>query len=63
MVDAMAAALGDAAAAKAQLARAAPLGRLGHVDDVTAAILYLASDEGAFVTGAELAIDGGLTAR
>ncbi len=63
MVDAMAAALGDAAAAEAQLARAAPLGRLGHVDDVTAAILYLASDEGAFVTGAELAIDGGLTAR
>ena len=63
MVDAMAAALGDPAAAKAQLGRAAPLGRLGHVDDVTAAILYLASDEGAFVTGAELAIDGGLTAR
>ena len=63
MVEAMAAAMGDVGAAKAQLAKAAPLGRLGQVDDVTAAIVYLASEEGAFVTGAELAIDGGLTAR
>lgn len=63
MVDAMAAAMGDHAAGKQQLARAAPLGRLGHVDDVTAAIVYLASDESAFVTGVELPIDGGLTAR
>lgn len=61
MVDAMAAAMGESG--KQQLARAAPLGRLGHVDDVTAAILFLASDESAFVTGVELPIDGGLTAR
>jgi NAD(P)-dependent dehydrogenase (short-subunit alcohol dehydrogenase family) len=39
-----------------------PIGRLGEVDDVAKAILYLASDDSSFVTGAELAIDGGLTA-
>ncbi len=61
MVDAMAAAMGEGG--RQQLARAAPLGRLGHVDDVTAAVLFLASDESAFVTGVELPIDGGLTAR
>jgi NAD(P)-dependent dehydrogenase (short-subunit alcohol dehydrogenase family) len=40
-----------------------PLGRLGQPDDVARGILYLASDESRFVTGAELVIDGGLTAR
>jgi NAD(P)-dependent dehydrogenase (short-subunit alcohol dehydrogenase family) len=39
-----------------------PLGRFGHVDDVAAAILYLASDEAAFVTGVALPVDGGYTA-
>ncbi|MEZ4404542.1 MAG: SDR family oxidoreductase [Kofleriaceae bacterium] len=63
MVDAMAAAAADPVAAKGRLAQAAPLGRLGLVDEVAAMILYLASDEAAFVTGAELVIDGGLTAR
>ena len=63
MVDRMAAVMGDPVQGKARLEHAAPLGRLGHVDDVTAMILYLASDESRFVTGAELAIDGGLTAR
>jgi NAD(P)-dependent dehydrogenase (short-subunit alcohol dehydrogenase family) len=48
---------------KAQLEHAAPLGRLGHVDDISHMVLYLASDESRFVTGAELPIDGGLTAR
>jgi 3(or 17)beta-hydroxysteroid dehydrogenase len=39
-----------------------PIGRFGEVDDVAKAIRYLASDDSSFVTGAELAIDGGLTA-
>jgi NAD(P)-dependent dehydrogenase (short-subunit alcohol dehydrogenase family) len=39
-----------------------PLGRFGRVDDVAAAILYLASDEAAFVTGVALPVDGGYTA-
>lgn len=39
-----------------------PLGRFGSVDDVASAILYLASDEAAFVTGVALPVDGGYTA-
>ena len=40
-----------------------PLGRLGNADDIAFGILYLASDESSFVTGAELVIDGGTTAQ
>ena len=40
-----------------------PLGRLGTADDIAYGMLYLASDESAFVTGAELVIDGGSTAQ
>jgi NAD(P)-dependent dehydrogenase (short-subunit alcohol dehydrogenase family) len=39
-----------------------PMGRFGHVEDIAAAILYLASDEAAFVTGVALPVDGGYTA-
>ncbi len=39
-----------------------PMGRLGTTDEVAQAILYLASDAAAFVTGSALVIDGGLTA-
>jgi cyclopentanol dehydrogenase len=39
-----------------------PLGRLASLDDVAAAALYLASDEGAFINGVVLPIDGGVTA-
>jgi NAD(P)-dependent dehydrogenase (short-subunit alcohol dehydrogenase family) len=39
-----------------------PQRRLGRPEDVAAAILYLASDEAAHVTGISLAIDGGYTA-
>jgi len=38
-----------------------PMGRFGQADEVAAAVLYLASDESAFVTGTSLVIDGGLT--
>jgi NAD(P)-dependent dehydrogenase (short-subunit alcohol dehydrogenase family) len=39
-----------------------PMARFGHVDDVAAAILYLASDEASFITGVALPVDGGYTA-
>ena len=39
-----------------------PIGRAGHVDDIAAACLYLASDGARYVTGATLAVDGGWTA-
>jgi len=40
-----------------------PVGRLGRPEDIAFGALYLASDESSFVTGAELVIDGGYTAR
>jgi NAD(P)-dependent dehydrogenase (short-subunit alcohol dehydrogenase family) len=40
-----------------------PVGHVGEPDDVAYGILYLASDESKFVTGSELVIDGGYTAR
>ena len=39
---------------------ATPLRRLGHVDDIASAILYLVSPAGAYVTGKILEVDGGL---
>ena len=43
--------------------RAHPLGRMGTAEDIAYGVLYLASDEASFVTGAELVIDGGYTAQ
>lgn len=40
-----------------------PLGRMGQPDDIANCILYLASDEAAYVTGAEFTIDAGMTAQ
>ena len=40
-----------------------PIGHVGDPDDIAYGILYLASDESKFVTGSELVIDGGYTAR
>ena len=49
--------------AQAGLAGAHPVGRLGAVEDIASAILYLASDQAKFTTGAVLAVDGGYTAQ
>lgn len=49
--------------AEERLTHAAPLHRLGRPEEVAGMVVYLASDEGRFVTGTELVIDGGLTAR
>jgi NAD(P)-dependent dehydrogenase (short-subunit alcohol dehydrogenase family) len=46
-------------ASLAQRLSSVPLGRAGTLDEIVAAILYFASDESAFTTGAELVIDGG----
>ena len=48
---------------RAAVERRIPLGRLGRVDDVTGAVVYLASDAAALVTGTSLLVDGGWTAQ
>ena len=40
-----------------------PMGRFGTAEEVARALLFLASDESCYITGSELVIDGGLTAR
>lgn len=42
--------------------RAAPLGRVGHPDDVADAVVFLASDAARWITGTTLTVDGGVTA-
>jgi NAD(P)-dependent dehydrogenase (short-subunit alcohol dehydrogenase family) len=53
----------DAAEARHQVALLHPLGHIGEADDIAWGCVYLASDEAKFVTGSELVIDGGYTAR
>ena len=53
----------DLEAAKAAAGSAHPIGHMGEPDDIAWAVVYLASDEATFVTGAEIVIDGGYTAR
>ena len=48
---------------RAGLMRAAPMGRMGRAEEVANTILFLASDESSFTTGAEFMVDGGLTAQ
>jgi len=49
-------------AKKAALTTTVPMGRLGLSEDVAKAIIFLASDETAFITGHILGVDGGKTA-
>jgi NAD(P)-dependent dehydrogenase (short-subunit alcohol dehydrogenase family) len=53
----------DQAAGRANVGALHPLGHMGEVDDIAWGVVYLASDEAKFITGAELVIDGGYTAR
>ena len=62
MLHAMIAAARNPEKLAASFAAAAPLGRLAQPIEIARAILFLASDESAFTTGAELVVDGGLTA-
>jgi 3alpha(or 20beta)-hydroxysteroid dehydrogenase len=43
------------------LVAATPLGRMGSVDEIARATLFLASDDSSFITGADVAVDGGGT--
>lgn len=45
------------------VAQSVPMGRFGTADEVANVVLFLASDEAAYITGAEFTIDGGMTAQ
>ena len=53
----------DPEAIKRMVADRTPMGRLGTADDVTAAVLYLASDGSSYLSGTVLPLDGGMAAR
>jgi NAD(P)-dependent dehydrogenase (short-subunit alcohol dehydrogenase family) len=63
MLESFAASQGRVNAVRKLLDHRHPLGHVGEPDDIAWGIVYLASDEAKFVTGAELVIDGGYTAR
>src|SRR5882672_4247046 len=47
---------------RAQDAAAVPFGRLGRPEEIASTALFLASDEASFIAGADLQVDGGMTA-
>ncbi len=54
---------GDVSEGRKALDALHPIGRVGEPDDIAYGVVYLASDEAKFMTGAELVIDGGYTAQ
>jgi 3(or 17)beta-hydroxysteroid dehydrogenase len=63
MVDAIVQGARDPGAVREKLPRDIPLGRLGKPSEVADLCVYLLSDDSSFITGADLPIDGGLTAQ
>jgi NAD(P)-dependent dehydrogenase (short-subunit alcohol dehydrogenase family) len=57
--DNMQVAISQGLANEAKYARRAPIGRVGEVQDIANAVLFLASDRASFVTGENLVVDGG----
>jgi 2-keto-3-deoxy-L-fuconate dehydrogenase len=51
----------DPEATRRQFTERQPVGRLGTVEEMAAAAVYLAGDESAFTTGTVLVVDGGQT--
>ena len=49
--------------ARQSMAHQVPLGSIAAPDEIARMILYLISDDSAFVTGAEMVIDGGVTTQ
>ncbi|MCF3650611.1 SDR family NAD(P)-dependent oxidoreductase [Synoicihabitans lomoniglobus] len=52
----------DPAEAYRQMSATQPIGRMARPEEIAAAMLYLASDDAAFITGSALVIDGGMSA-
>ena len=63
MVEGYVAEQDDPAAARTAIAALHPLGHIGEPADIAHAVVYLASEESKFMTGAELVVDGGYTAQ
>jgi NAD(P)-dependent dehydrogenase (short-subunit alcohol dehydrogenase family) len=63
LVEELAERSGDVAGFRAELDARHPVGRVGRPEEIAAGIAFLVSDDAAFMTGAELTLDGGYTAR